>query len=119
MASRAARMTESRAALDPPREPTKSQLEIMHLLARGMTHREAGERLGISYQTVKNQLSENGNGHWGLYQRIGARNVTHALWLLIEQGYIDVPGRAERRYARLLENELARVNGNGNGVDCN
>jgi DNA-binding NarL/FixJ family response regulator len=72
------------------REPTPRQLEIMKLAARGMSHGEVAQHLGISYQTVKNTLGWGGACGYGLYERIGARSGTHALAILIRRGYIGI-----------------------------
>jgi DNA-binding CsgD family transcriptional regulator len=55
--------------------PSPRQLEALRLVAEGYRQREVGRRLGVSEQTVKNQLQV-------AYARLGATNAAHAIAIL-------------------------------------
>jgi DNA-binding CsgD family transcriptional regulator len=52
-------------------------------MAEGASAKEAGRRLGIAEQTVKNHLRE-------IYHRLEARNCSHAVALAITAGYVHI-----------------------------
>lgn len=61
------------------RSLTTRELQIARLIAKGLTRREIGERLGISPETVKNLVGS-------AYSAIGARNAAHLVALLDNEG---------------------------------
>lgn len=61
---------------------TPRHLEILRLIAGGLSTEEVGERLGIAAKTVNNHLS-------AVYKRLGARNLTQAVLRAIRAGLID------------------------------
>lgn len=60
---------------------TKRQVEVLSLLSDGMTFKEIGAMLGISWKTVDTHVSD-------CRLRLGARNTAHAVRLAIERGLI-------------------------------
>lgn len=58
--------------------------EILELLARGLSAREVGERLGISERTVNTHV-----GH--IYRRLGVRNRVDAVREGIRLGLVETP----------------------------
>jgi DNA-binding NarL/FixJ family response regulator len=69
------------------RRITDRHLELLQLMAEGSSAKEAGHHLGIAEQTVKNHLQE-------IYQRLEARNCSHAVALAITAGYVHLDGIA-------------------------
>ncbi|WP_369214420.1 LuxR C-terminal-related transcriptional regulator [Streptomyces flavofungini] len=67
----------------PPRE-----LEVLKLVAGGFTHKEIGERLGITHKGVTATFNR-------ALLRLGALNAPHAVHLAVQEGIL--PGRARRR----------------------
>lgn len=65
--------------------PSPRMLEILALLAQGLTREEVCKRIYISDGTIKIHLAET-------YQRLGARNTTHAVALALSQGLIELSG---------------------------
>jgi DNA-binding NarL/FixJ family response regulator len=71
---------------DDPRmigRPTVRELEVLRLVAEGMTNAAIGERLGINERTVKSHMTY-------VMVRIGARDRTHAVVIAIKLGLIEV-----------------------------
>ena len=66
---------------DPIRVLTDRQLEILALVAEGLTHKEMGRRLDISDQTIKNHLSS-------IFFRLQARSMAHAVAIALRTGLI-------------------------------
>lgn len=60
---------------------SKRQLEILALVAEGMTNQEIGDKLYLSMATVAQQLRL-------LYQRIGANDRAHAVYLGFKAGVL-------------------------------
>lgn len=56
-------------------------LEVLHLIAQGLTNREIGERLFLSENTIKGYVKE-------ILSKLGARNRVEAVLLAKEQGFI-------------------------------
>ncbi len=75
-----------------PRPPTKQQglqvrltdreLEILRLIAKGLSNRQVAELLGLSRSTVRTHLEH-------IYQKLDVSNRTEAVALGISQGLID------------------------------
>lgn len=63
---------------------TGREREILELLARGLSAREVGERLGISERTVNTHV-----GH--IYRRLGVRNRVDAVREGIRLGLVEIP----------------------------
>lgn len=53
---------------------SKRERQVLELIAMGLEYREVGQRLGISFHTVRNHM------HF-LLARLGARNAAHAVYL--------------------------------------
>ena len=64
---------------------SERELEILQLVARGLTNREIGQMLVISPNTVKVHLSN-------IYEKINVASRTEATLYGIEHGIVDVPG---------------------------
>ena len=56
-------------------------LEVLHLVAQGLTNREIGERLFLSENTIKGYVKD-------ILSKLGARNRVEAVLLAKEQGVI-------------------------------
>lgn len=61
------------------------EVQIMELLSRGLTVKEIGESLSISYNTADTHRKR-------IIGKLGARNVTHAVRLAILNGLLSLPG---------------------------
>jgi DNA-binding NarL/FixJ family response regulator len=69
----------------PPVNPlTRRELEVLGLAAEGLRNREIAERLGVSEQTIKNQLSS-------VLHKLGVPNRTNAVTYAVRHGWL-VPG---------------------------
>lgn len=86
---------------------------ILSLAAQGYSNKEIAERLGIKYQTVKNNFHK-------LTQKLGAKNNVHALMLAMQAGLIKIemiadhldeslPAEARERAKLRSEMELKKV----------
>lgn len=62
-------------------ELTDRQKDVLGLLSRGKTQREAAQLLNIGYHTVKRHTLE-------LRYRLGARNTAHAVDIAFRQGIL-------------------------------
>jgi len=60
---------------------TDRQLDVLGLLARGLTYERTGELLGISLHTVKEVAH-------GARSRLQARNTAHAVAIALREGLI-------------------------------
>lgn len=65
----------------PSNDPSPRELEILVLVADGLTGPEIAERLGTSRGTVHTQQE-------AIRRRLGARSMAHALALAYVRGYI-------------------------------
>jgi DNA-binding NarL/FixJ family response regulator len=63
---------------------TGRQIEVLALVARGLTNRQVGESLGISERTVRNHMR-------AILRRLRSRDRTHAVVLAISAGWIAIP----------------------------
>ncbi len=61
---------------------TNRQLDLLYLLARGLSSKEAAQSLAISYRTVEHQIE-------AIKKKLGARNVTHAVAIAVAQSIIE------------------------------
>jgi two-component system NarL family response regulator len=59
------------------------EIEVVTLVARGLTNRDVGSRLGISEKAVEQHVA-------GLLVKLGARDRTHAARLALERGLFDL-----------------------------
>jgi DNA-binding NarL/FixJ family response regulator len=66
---------------DPTRALTARELQVMEMLARGMTNREIAEHLGISGKTVDTH-----RGH--VLKKLGVRNNSELTTFAVKHGYI-------------------------------
>lgn len=64
------------------------EIEILQLVAKGLTNREIAQKLFISPNTVKVHLSN-------IFGKISVASRTEATLYGIEHGFVDVPGSAE------------------------
>jgi DNA-binding NarL/FixJ family response regulator len=60
---------------------TRRHLQVLQLMARGLTSEEAAKRLGIDAKTVAAHRA-------GLLVRLGAQNGPHAVYLGLKKGLI-------------------------------
>ena len=60
---------------------TRRHLQILHLMARGLTSEETAKRLGIDAKTVATHRA-------GMLVRLGAQNAPHAVYLAVKRGLI-------------------------------
>lgn len=70
-----------------PAEPnfrtlTHRQLDVLHLLARGHSSKEAARYLAVSHRTIEHQID-------AIKKKLGARNVTHAVAIAVAQSVIE------------------------------
>jgi DNA-binding NarL/FixJ family response regulator len=63
---------------------TERQVEVLALVARGLTNRQVGETLGISERTVRNHMR-------AVLRRLRSRDRTHAVVMAISAGWIAIP----------------------------
>lgn len=69
---------------DPSAEPlTPRELEVLQILAEGLSNKAIARRLGISDQTVKFHVASIGG-------KLGAQNRTEAVRLGIQRGLITI-----------------------------
>lgn len=61
---------------------TPRQLEVLRLIAEGLTLQEVGERLWLARSTVKTHLSN-------VMQALGARTRSHAVALAYQRRLLD------------------------------
>jgi DNA-binding NarL/FixJ family response regulator len=65
---------------------TERELEVLRLVAAGMTTGEIGPRLGISPKTVENHKQR-------LFAKLGVQNQAHAVSIAMRAGIIDLRGQ--------------------------
>ncbi len=61
---------------------TDRQLEILTLLALGLSEKEVALRLGISLRTARNHVAN-------VYQRLGLHHRTEAVLLAVRYGLVE------------------------------
>ena len=70
----------------PPVEAlSEREIEVLALVARGLTHRAVGRQLSLSEATVKTHLVH-------LFAKLGVTDRTSAVTAGLERGLIDLPG---------------------------
>lgn len=67
----------------PGAELTERELEVLRYLAKGCSNREAGERLGISENTVRIHVSR-------ILDKLGAGDRTQAVLIALQRGLVHV-----------------------------
>jgi len=65
----------------PGSELTTRELEVLRLLAKGLSNREVGQQLGISENTVRIHVSR-------ILDKLGAADRTQAVLLALERGLV-------------------------------
>jgi DNA-binding NarL/FixJ family response regulator len=65
---------------------TPRELDVLRLVAAGLTTGEIGPRLGISPKTVENHKQR-------LFAKLGVQNQAHAVSIAMRAGLLDVPGQ--------------------------
>jgi DNA-binding NarL/FixJ family response regulator len=65
--------------------PTEREIEVLTLVARGLTNRAIGRQLAISEATVKTHLLH-------LFSKLGVGDRTSAVTVGLERGLISLPG---------------------------
>src|SRR6185437_12931499 len=73
---------------DPLDHLSERQLEVLGLVAQGLSYEEIGARLFISPNTVKFHLRT-------IYLRLGVRNRVAAARMLTERGHPSMPSAAD------------------------
>lgn len=68
-------------AHDVGRRPTRRQLEVLHLLADGLTTAEISRELFITREAVKAHLGR-------IYKRIDAKRAAHAVAIGYRRGWL-------------------------------
>lgn len=63
--------------------PTKRELEVLSMAARGMTNKEIGHELGITRQTVSNHCET-------VYRKMNANDRAHAVFKALRMGWLDL-----------------------------
>jgi DNA-binding NarL/FixJ family response regulator len=66
--------------------PTERELEVLALVARGLTNRAIGRQLAVSEATVKTHLVH-------LFSKLGVTDRTAAVTAALDRGLIELPGR--------------------------
>ena len=70
----------------PPTEaPSEREIEVLTLVARGLTNRAIGRQLAISEATVKTHLVH-------VFAKLGVADRTSAVTVALERGLIELPG---------------------------
>lgn len=80
------------------KELSEREVQILQLVATGMTNREIAQELTISPNTVKVHLSN-------VFEKIGVASRTEATLYAIEHGVVDVPGNENPARVKAPESE--------------
>ncbi|HVL89871.1 MAG TPA: LuxR C-terminal-related transcriptional regulator [Actinomycetota bacterium] len=67
---------------------TQRQMQVLRLLARGLSNKQIGERLFVSERTVKAYLSS-------IFDKLEVGNRSAAITAALRLGLIDIPGDAD------------------------
>jgi DNA-binding NarL/FixJ family response regulator len=86
----AASMLEHLSVVDEPKEEILSdrQVEILQMIADGMSTKQAARALGITQKTVHNHLN-------ATYRRLDTQSLTHAVLSAVRLGIIDLYSEPE------------------------
>ncbi len=78
-------MLEAITTHDQPHEPLLSErhIEILQLIADGMSTKQAARELGITQKTVHNHLN-------AIYRRLETQSLTHAVLSAVRLGIIEI-----------------------------
>ena len=76
------------AALSEPPKPSQRELELLNLMADGLTDTEIAEKLSISAKTMRSRLH-------ALRMKMQARTRTHAVAIAFRRGLLDVERRGQ------------------------
>lgn len=74
------------AALSEPPRPSQRELELLSLMADGLTDAEIAEQLSISAKTMRSRLHS-------LRMKMQARTRTHAVAIAFRRGLLEVERR--------------------------
>jgi DNA-binding NarL/FixJ family response regulator len=74
------------AALSEQPKPSKRELELLYLMADGLTDAEIAEKLSISAKTMRSRLH-------ALRMKMQARTRTHAVAIAFRRGLLEVDRR--------------------------
>jgi len=74
------------AALSEPPKPSQRELELLTLMADGLTDAEIAEKLSISAKTMRSRLHT-------LRMKMHARTRTHAVAIAFRRGLLEVERR--------------------------
>ena len=74
------------AALSEPPRPSQRELELLTLMADGLTDAEIAEKLSISAKTMRSRLHT-------LRMKMHARTRTHAVAIAFRRGLLEVERR--------------------------
>ena len=74
------------AALSEPPKPSQRELELLSLMADGLTDAEIAEKLSISAKTMRSRLHT-------LRIKMQARTRTHAVAIAFRRGLLEVERR--------------------------
>ena len=74
------------AALSEPPRPSQRELDLLQLMADGLTDAEIAEKLSISAKTMRSRLHT-------LRKKMHARTRTHAVAIAFRRGLLEVERR--------------------------
>lgn len=85
-------------------KPSPRQLEILQMLAQGISQTDVAKHLGISRQTVKNHL-------YNLHLKMEVSGTTELLFQSLKLGYVTIEGFEDVRkaYDRGKSDENERI----------
>ena len=74
---------------DEPRALTSRELEVLKLVADGLTSKEVGRKLFVAEETVRSHVAN-------IFAALGARNRAHAVTLGFRRGILDAAAVSQR-----------------------
>lgn len=77
----------ARSSMAAPSAFTQRQMQVLRLLARGLSNKQIGERLFVSERTVKAYLSS-------VFEKLEVNNRSAAITAALRLGLIDLPSEA-------------------------
>ncbi len=81
------------AALSEPPKPSQRELELLNLMADGLTDAEMAEKLSISPKTMRSRLH-------ALRMKMQARTRTHVVAIAFRRGLLKVDRRGDAAAGR-------------------